>query len=167
MKRRSSNYSGADSGGWMHKCDDLFLARYRGKPCEICGKTHGSDDGKRVSSCGHHLIFKGSCRQLRYDPNNIVVLCPYHHSHYNGEISPHSITSTLAQQRFADWMKENKPEQFEWWEANKYLESKIFDRSWTYREMYERLGGEIETKTGRMSDLKPVRHSAKVKAAMA
>jgi hypothetical protein len=64
-------------------------------------------------------------------------------------------------------MKENKPEQFEWWEANKYLESKIFDRSWTYREMYERLGGEIETKTGRMSDLKPVRHSAKVKAAMA
>ena len=60
MKRRSTNYSQADAGGWMHKCDDLFLARYRGKPCEICGNTKGRDGDHVVSSCGHHLIFKGS-----------------------------------------------------------------------------------------------------------
>lgn len=163
MKRRSTNYSQADAGGWMHKCDDLFLARYRGKPCEICGNTKGRDGDHVVSSCGHHLIFKGTCRQFRYEPKNIIVLCPYHHSHYNNEISPHSIVSTMAQQRFADWVKENKPEQYEWWQENKKHERIIFDRSWTYREMYEMLGGEIQSKSGRMCDLKPKNHAKNIK----
>jgi len=166
MKRKSTNYSNADGGGWMHKCDDLFLARFRGKPCEICGKTQGYDDNNTISSCGHHLIFKGNCRKFRYDPKNIVILCPEHHSHYNNQISPHSITSTLAQQRFADWVKENKPKQYKWWEENKEEERKLFDRSWTYREMYELLGGEIETKTGRIGDMKPKGHAKKIREAM-
>lgn len=147
----------------MHKADDLFLARYRGKPCEICGRTHGKEEGKSVRSCGHHLIFKGQCRQHRYEPNNIVVLCPYHHSHYNYTISPHSITSTIAQKRFADWVKLNKPEQYKWWMEHRKDEHKLFDKSWTYRDKYEELGGEIETKTGRMMDCKPKNHSQKIK----
>ena len=155
MKRKSTNYSNADGGGWMHKCDDLFLARFRGKPCEICGKTKGNEDGNSISSCGHHLIFKGNCRAFRYEPKNILVLCPYHLSHYNSELSPHSITSTLAQQKFAEWVRVNKPKQYKWWMHNKEEERKVFDRSWTYREMYELLGGEVETKTGRYSDMKP------------
>jgi hypothetical protein len=166
MKRKSTNYSNADGGGWMHKCDDLFLARYRGKPCEICGKTHGRDDGVQVSSCGHHLIFKGNCRQFRYEPMNIIVLCPYHHSHYNSEMSPHSITSTLAQKRFADWVKMHKPKQYKWWQEHMHYEHKLFDRSWTYRDMYEQLGGEIESKTGRMQDMKPKNHAKKIREIM-
>lgn len=160
MKNRSSKYSSADSGGWMHKCDDLFLSKYRGKPCEICGKTSGWDEGKTTSSCGHHLIFKGKCRQYRYDRRNIIVLCPIHHSHWNQDISPHSMTSTIAQQRFADWVQENKPEQYKWWQDHQHEANKPFDKSWTYREMYELLGGEIHSKTGKIKDMKPKNHAA-------
>lgn len=163
MKSKSSNYKSPDAGGWMHKCDDLFLARYRGKPCEICGRTHGSDDGRLIPSCGHHLIFKGGCRKFRYEPKNIIILCPYHHSHYNSELSPHSITSTLAQKKFGDWVKYHKPEQYKWWQSSLQWEKKPFDKSWTYREMYELLGGEIESKTGKVSDYKPKNHAEKIR----
>ena len=150
----------------MHKCDDLFLARFRGLPCEICGKAKGYDDGKTQSSCGHHLIFKGKCRKFRYEPKNIIVLCPDHHSHWNNVISPHSMTSTIAQQKFAEWVKEHKPLQFEWWQENEHEVRKPFDKSWTYREMYERLGGEIETKTGHLRDMKPKNHAKKIREVM-
>lgn len=163
MKSRSSKYTTPDAGGWMHKADDLFLAQYRGKPCEICGKTHGWDEGKTTSSCGHHLIFKGKCRKHRYEPKNIVVLCPEHHSHWNQVISPHSMTSTIAQQKFADWIKITKPDQWEWWQAHQEDANKPFDKSWTYREKYVELGGEIESKTGKMKDLKPKNHAAKIR----
>ena len=147
----------------MHKADDLFLARYRGKPCEICGRTHGYEDGKTQSSCGHHLIFKGKCRQHRYEPKNIIVLCPLHHSHWNSEMSPHSMTNTIAQQNFADWVKENKPEQWKWWQEHQSDANKIFDKSWSYREKYVELGGEIHSKTGNMKDLKPKNHAEKIR----
>ncbi len=159
MKRVSTDYKSFDSGGWMNKCDDLFLARYRGKPCEICGKTKGHEDGRVVSSCGHHLIFKGRCRKYRYEPKNIVVLCPIHHSHYNPTMSPHSIMNTHAQTAFEHWVRDHKPEQYEWWMEHQHEATKPFDKSWTYREMYELLGGEIESKTGNMKDMKPKNHA--------
>ena len=163
MKRASSNYSSADAGGWMHKCDDLFLARYRGKPCEICGRVSGHENAKVVSSCGHHLIFKGVCRKYRYEPRNIVVLCPIHHSHYNPTCSPHSIMNTQAQKAFADWVKEHKPKQYEWWQEHQPEAHKPFDKSWTYREMYEQLGGEIHSKTGLIKDMKPKNHAKAIR----
>jgi hypothetical protein len=163
MRRRSTSFAQADSGGWMHKCDDLFLARYRGRPCEICGRTKGRDDGHVISSCGHHLIFKGTCRKFRYEPMNIVILCPFHHSQFNSDLSPHSIVSTMAQQNFAEWVKKHKPEQYEWWQENKQYERVLFDRSWTYRDKYIELGGEIESKTGKMSDMKPKNHAKSLK----
>ena len=166
MKSKSSNYKSPDAGGWMHKCDDLFLARYRGKPCIICGATQGTDDSRIVPSCGHHLIFKGSCRQYRYEPRNIVPLCPYHHSHYAPDISPHSIVNTMAQKRFAEFVKRQHPLQYKWWQQHELYAKKPFDKSWTYREMYESLGGEIETKTGKYSDMKPKNHAEKIRKAM-
>lgn len=166
MKSKSSDYSTPDAGGWMHKCDDLFLARYRGKPCEICGKTSGYEDGKTQSSCGHHLIFKGKCRKHRYSRENIIVLCPEHHSHWNAKLSPHSMTNTLAQEAFADWVRHHKPKQWKWWQDHQSDSYVIFDKSWTYREMYVALGGEIESKTGKMKDYKPKNHAKAVREAM-
>jgi uncharacterized CHY-type Zn-finger protein len=163
VRRVSTDYRSFDSGGWMNKCDDLFLARYRGKPCEICGKTSGYENSQKVSSCGHHLIFKGVCRQFRYEPMNIVVLCPMHHSHYNPTCSPHSIMNTQAQKAFADWVRLNKPDQYKWWVDHQKQANKPFDKSWTYREMYERLGGEIQTKTGLIKDMKPKNHAASLR----
>ncbi len=163
MRKKSVDYKSADSGGWKNKCDDLFLSRYRGRPCIVCGKTSNVQDGGKVKSCGHHLIFKGTCRKFRYEPKNIVVLCPYHHSHYNSQISPHSITSTIAQQRFAQLVKIKFPKQYKWWQDNQKYANKPFDKSWTYREMYELLGGEIVTKTGKIVDMKPKNHITKVR----
>jgi len=170
MKRKSRDYKSFDSGGWMNACDSLFLAQFRAKPCEICGAT-GGWDGKKMPSCGHHLVFKGRCRQHRYNIKNIIVLCPAHHSHYHKECSPHSIVSTEAQHAFYEWVKENKPKQYAWWMEHQADINRVFDKSWNYREMYELLGGEIKKTNGGdalpMSKWKPLRHKPKVDALVA
>ena len=163
MKRKSINYATHDGGGWMNACDNLFLARWRGRPCEICGKTAGYDGGKTVRSCGHHLVFKGGCRMHRYEPLNIFVLCPSHHSHYNKDCSPHSIVSTHAQAFFESCVRDSKPEQYAWWMEHQKDGRKPFDKSWCYRDMYVELGGEIHSKTGNLKDLRPKGHAKKVK----
>ena len=98
MRKRSSNYSTPDAGGWMHKCDDLFLSQFRGKPCEVCGQTHGWYNGREICSMGHHLLSKELHRLYRYHKDNIVVLCPKHH--LGSDMSPHS-HDTAAQDAFS------------------------------------------------------------------
>lgn len=166
MKKKSSNYSTPDSGGWMHRCDELFLARYRGKPCEICSRTEGWDGGK-MPSCGHHLFHRKNSRKHRYEPMNMVVLCPAHHSEFATDISPHSIVNELAVSRFIGWLQRNKPDQYKWWLDNEVDARKPFDKRWTYREMYEMLGGKIKKhdKDGKplaMKYWKPDNHKASV-----
>ena len=167
MKKRSSNYSSFDSGGWTVKCDDLFLAQFRGLPCEICGARGGWDGKKKSSSCGHHLHHKGNCRKFRYDRRNIVVLCPNHHSKWSKHISPHCEVNGFGISRFNSWLRVNKPEQYKWWRDTEAEASKPFDKTWTARGKYQELGGEIESKTGLMKDYRPVRHGAKVDALVA
>jgi len=154
MKKKSTDYSTADSGGWRNKCDDLFLARFRGRPCEICGKTVAM--GQR--SCGHHLAEKGMHRAYRYDVSMIVVLCTEHHSRFSRDMSPHA-DDTAAVARFYKWLEDSAPEKFK---ALQAVDGKPFDKSWTYREMYETLGGEID-KTGPMKNWKPKNHARKVR----
>lgn len=154
MKRKSTDYSTPDSGGWMNACDDIFLARFRGKPCEICGRTVVM--GNR--SCGHHLAEKGMHREHRYNPDLIVVLCTEHHSRFSRNLSPHA-DDTAAQARFSKWLEDNKPEQ---WGKLLDVDSKPFDHSWKYRDMYVTLGGEIESKTGLNKDYRPKNHSKNV-----
>ena len=75
------------------------------------------------------------------------------------------MTNTKAQERFAAWVKENKPDQYKWWQENESEQNHIFDKSWTYREMYQLLGGEIESKTGKVADYKPKNHAEAVRRA--
>ena len=166
MKKKSTNYSTPDAGGWTNKCDGLFLAKYRGLPCEICG-ARGGWDGEKMSSCGHHLHHKGNCKKFRYDERNIVVLCPKHHSKWEKHISPHCEVGGFGVSRFNTWLKHNKPEQYEWWKSTEQDANKPFDKSWCLRDRYVELGGEIESKTGNLCDLRPVRHQAKVDAIVA
>lgn len=51
----------------------------RGNKCEICGKTGNTQ-------C-HHFIPKSRCLRLRFDPENIIVLCfsCHHRFHYTGD----------------------------------------------------------------------------------
>lgn len=157
MKRKSTNYTGPNSAGWLSACESLFLARFRGRPCDICGHKGGMDEGgKMVRSCGHHLIFQSQSRAHKFSEENVIILCPWHHSQFNHECSPHSIVSTDAQYAFEVWVKENKPEQFAWWQEHKNDE---FDKSSTCaRDLYVELGGEVDSKSGKMSDMKPKNH---------
>ena len=83
---------------------ERFMASYKGLPCEICNSTY--------KTCAHHLIPKGRCIHHVVSPENIIVLCQKHHT-FGGVISAHS-TSALVMERFIDWVKENKPEQWAW-----------------------------------------------------
>ena len=164
MKRKSVKYDTAKSGGWTNKSDDLFLAQYRGKPCEICGRRGGYDNGRKMPSAGHHLIFKGRCRKHRYNHKNIIVLCPHHHSHYADDCSPHSITSTHAQHVFEEWVRVNKPEQYAWWMEHMPDMHKVYNDPMTPREWYVELGGEIANMDKPMKHWRPLRHKPKVDA---
>ena len=157
MKKKSTDYSTADAGGWRNACDDLFLAQFRGRPCEICGKKFHM--GQR--SCGHHLAEKGMHRKYRYDESMIIVLCTGHHSKFARDMSPHA-EDTAANSRFYKWLEDNRPEQHAKLQA---VDGKPFDKSWTYREMYEMLGGEIGSKSGLMKDMRPKNHAKKVREA--
>ena len=155
MRRKSFKYNTPDAGGWMHKADDLFLARFRGRPCAVCGATHGYYDNKTIRSMGHHLLNKGKHRLYRYDPRNIIVLCPKHH--LGGEMSPH-YEDGVANKRFYEWLKANHPDK------DKFMDDHAdekFSHEWKYRIMYEKLGGEIH-KDGPMKDWKPKGHDKKV-----
>lgn len=159
MKRKSTDYSTAEAGGWRNAADDAFLARFRGRPCEICGKTEGWD-GRKIRSCGHHLAEKGMHRKYRYDESMIVVLCPAHHSRFSREMSPHA-DDTAAVARFYHWLEHNVPEKFL---RLRDIDGKPFDKSWTYKEKYVELGGEIESKTGLIKDFRPKNHARNVRA---
>jgi len=161
MKRKSTNYSTPDAGGWCHAADDLFLAQFRGRPCAVCGAERSFYQGKTVRSMGHHLLSKELHRKYRYDVDNIIVLCPKHH--LGAEMSPHSHDGA-AQAAFYEWLL------LHW--ADKYhlmmeRRNEKFNKEWCYREKYEELGGEIASKTGNLKDLRPVKHAAKVREAEA
>ena len=141
----------------MHVCDDLFLARFRGKPCEVCGEKSGYYNGKTIRSMGHHLLSKELHRLYRYDPDNIIVLCPKHH--LGAEMSPHS-HDTAAQAAFFKWLEENNRDKYELMMSRRHDK---FNKEWCYREMYTSLTGEIHSKTGKLKDLRPKNHARKVK----
>jgi len=157
MKKKSTNYSTPDGGGWMHVCDDLFLARFRGRPCEVCGETHGFYQNRTIRSMGHHVLSKELHRKYRYEPENIVTLCPKHH--LGAEMSPHS-HDTAAQAAFYDWMRDNLPEKYQLFQERRHDK---FNKEWCYREMYEELGGEIHSKTGKLKDMRPKNHAGNVR----
>lgn len=157
MKRKSTNYSTPDAGGWMNACDDIFLARFRGRQCEICGATSGFYNGRTTRSMGHHILSKELHRKYRYHMDNIICLCPKHH--LGAEMSPHS-HDTAAQAAFFKWLENNRPEKYALMEERRFDK---FAKEWCYREMYEELGGEIHSKTGNLKDMRPKNHATKVR----
>ena len=159
MKKKSTNYSTPDGGGWMHVCDDLFLAQFLGRPCEICGKTSTFWCGKTVRSHGHHLLPKKNHRLYRYDKENILVLCSEHH--LGGDIAPHS-HDTAAQTAFSLWLQDIHPEKLTLMMGRKKHK---FNKEWCYRDMYAVIGGAIHSKTGKLKDMRPKGHAAKVREA--
>jgi hypothetical protein len=106
------------------KADNIFMAQFRGQPCEISGET--------VGTCGHHIVSKSRSKALRYDKRNIIVVAPKHHTMGN-DMAPHS-TNQLAVERFLNWFKENHPERHAWIVENEHIE-----RRFTYKQAAENM----------------------------
>jgi hypothetical protein len=97
--------------------------------CAICGRSDGKLDA-------HHLISR-KVVAFRNDPENGILLCFYCHKH-DPRWSPHA--GTLG---FAEWLKENMPKKFQWWQENKNKIKRKIERK-TYKEDYEYLKKLIE-----------------------
>ena len=100
---------------WRNKADEVFMAQYRGQPCEICRYARRHNVKNTV---GHHLIPKGRCARHRFTAENMLVLCPTHHT-LGREIAAHSV-SALVVQRFLEWMQRYMPERYAWMQAHEW-----------------------------------------------
>lgn len=156
----AKDYSKPNTKAWREVCDDLFLSKFRGFPCEICGEKSKVYAGRKTRSCFHHLLEKDLHRAHRYNPDLGVILCPDHHGRHSRSLSPHS-DDTYAQLRFYNWLFHTLPEKHSLAIA---CGTDVWDKSWTYKEMYIELGGEIHSKTGFVKDDKPLNHAAKIKS---
>ena len=105
---------------WQNKAD-AELSRVAKGPCAICG----------ADGCGHHLISR-SHKIFRHDLRNIITLCPVHHR-FSNELAPRS-TNALAVTAFVEWVKENRPDQYEFWQKNQHVTGIP-----NYKEAYEHL----------------------------
>jgi hypothetical protein len=93
-------------------CDRLWamLVKKRwGHHCAICGKSETLN--------AHHLIGKTNYA-CRYEVMNGIVLCVWHHV-FGGTPSAHQQPAN-----FLEWVRENRPEQWDWIEAHRRESSK-------------------------------------------
>ncbi len=114
----------ANHKSYRKKADDLFMAQFRGQPCEISGETEGT--------CGHHIVSKSRSKALRYDVRNIIIVAPRHHTMGN-DMAPHS-TNQLAVERFIEWFKKTHPDRHQW-----IVENERIERRYTFRDAVENL----------------------------
>ena len=75
--------------------------------CEISGKKY---------AVKHHLLAKSIYPEFRDDPNNHFYLTAWLHT-MDPKMCPHGMHID-ARRAFARWVRDNKPEQFAWWEEN-------------------------------------------------
>jgi len=91
-------------------CDDLWSEAVKlrdGGRCVISKKNTGLNS--------HHLIGRNNYF-YRWDINNGVTLAADHHT-LGGNIAAHGATDVT--ERFAEWMEENRMEQWEWFQLHK------------------------------------------------
>ena len=90
------------------------LARIRRRLMRLWTARVGNDWNHVCAVCGsdstpnaHHLENRNTCRALRYDPMNGILLCPSHHKF--GKDSAHK-----GGIWFADWLRRNHPDRLEY-----------------------------------------------------
>jgi len=108
---------------WMIRADKLFMSQAYGRPCEICGTEEGT--------VFHHIVAKSTCKALRYDLMNMVILCPQHHN-FSNEISAHS-TNAYAQKSFMEWLEREHPLKYDYCQEHQHNKTKF-----NYKDVYER-----------------------------
>ena len=119
MKSRSAN-----DKYYRNKADELFMAPYRGQPCEVCGNTY--------KTVAHHNVNKARSKALRYDKRNITVLCQAHHTMGN-DIAPHS-SNPMAVDRYFDWFKTSRSQKYYYCVDNEKIQ-----RKYSYKQAWENM----------------------------
>ncbi len=102
-----------DSKYWDSKCHERAKDWAHKMPCLVCGKTE-SEHGVQI--VGHHLIRKSRSRLHRWEPLNIVALCPEHHLH-GMEVCAHS-ENPLAVAAFVNALNNKSPQQYDFLKKN-------------------------------------------------
>jgi hypothetical protein len=98
------------------KCDDLFslIVRLEVGYCEMCrkqGEPLKSHPDYEVNGLQLHHVIERTNFAYRYDRKCALILCEGCHK-FNRNNSPH--WSSASGERFRAWLKENKPEQYDW-----------------------------------------------------
>ena len=108
--------------------DKLFAAWFHSefKTCAICGESPIEM---------HHLIRRNNYL-FRWVKMNVIPLDPFHHKH-SRLLSAHG-----APDEFAEWLRVNRPDQYEFWQKNKYITGVSLKEDW-YRDQLERIREEI------------------------
>ena len=119
MKAKPANHK-----SYRIKADALFMAQFRGQPCEVCESTKGT--------VGHHNVNKARSKALRYDKMNITVLCPSCHV-FGNRVCAHS-KNVFAVEAYLEWFERTRPEQYKYCKSNQYLQ-----RKYSYRQALENL----------------------------
>lgn len=105
------------------------LARIRRRLMRLWTARVAEEWGHRCAVCGsestpnaHHLENRNTCRALRYDPMNGILLCPSHHKWGRNSAHKGGIW-------FADWLMRNHPDRFAYVLANRDREMDLNDRT--------------------------------------
>ncbi len=122
--KRQKSKDNPTSGLWKRKADAAWGAyvHARSNRCAV-------DVGCSGRLEAHHLISR-AVRATRHEPENGIILCSWHHKH-SPHLSPHG-----APLQFAEWLRVNLPERWEWVQAHK---NDWQTQKANYKEAYERL----------------------------
>ena len=115
---------------WRNKADAEITHLHTGKPCEVC-KSQGRIN--TYLTCGHHVVAKSLCANLRHHKDNIVDLCSEHHL-FSNELAAHS-SNPLAIQAWITWLEIHKIEAYHLLLTYKQFTSVKPN----YKEAYEKL----------------------------
>jgi len=134
-KRRKVNTKNPNSRTWRDKADRAWKEAPGPNYCEVCQSIGIANLSHRINN--HHLISRTNLR-YRHVLMNRVRLCATHHSlgNYQTDICAHG--DSKQSEGFVGWLRENKPEQYQWWMDHKDDKRQ---KEHTYKEAYEKIKG--------------------------
>lgn len=95
-----------------------------GNKCEICGAKSGdsSPSGGKTKIEAHHIMSRDNKDSLlKFDLRNLIALCSQCHKFGKFSAHKHGIW-------FAEWLKTNKPEKYQWILDNSERTANLKDR---------------------------------------
>lgn len=92
-KRKRPSAKALSRKAWKELSEKIRAER---GACEVCGAT----DRLVV----HHILWRRTRKDLMLEPNNLICLCA----------KDHFVLHRGHEVEFLEWLRRNKPEQFEW-----------------------------------------------------